>query len=985
MAESSCLHIQEKQSGPIRVIALPWLWARVGRASYCEIRLNGEDLPDEVCRLQRKGRTWYVLATSTEHQVVLGGREVRGSSPLPFDVPIEAAGHRLTLRPDISFEPVWEIASDPSLPVVDQFEATIAAASQEPAVVEPVIAVSSTMCNSAEVVTPGPVEKPSVPGTPVSASSQHRRGGLGEALRRAELAGLPGDRVTSSARPKENRPPSAGLAHHANRWEAKWRAASAEIRNRPKPEPVVPAVERKVPKTFVPPPSQPLVPKDLPRPTERGRVAEHTLNRPALATMTPPISRVAPISTIKAIQQPGISKNTIPPAKPASQPRAPLPAEPATVDSSTATPTSPLIASSFDAVNELIASRQAAPPVALKTVEASPETEVDREVPPPPDDTPVVAADELALEPVPDTVAEAFESATACADALPDQEPAVACDATSNLAASDEKPVEAAVAPRPVVEDLALDFGGWKSDPSVPGVGTPPPEELALDPRSRDLQNRKPRPAVEPTSDQQPENADQKAPVIEQAASKPVLHDRPDSPERAASPDRSKPVNRTAERRPAAAHRDVAAMARTASKKTSPTGPASVRPAVDWPSAASVLALHRSIAKPTETVSRNRHGQIQAMPTRSSEPDHWNLPAWLALPPVASVVLLVGAAGLLLSCIWASDSYNASYVMHALLYGNPASRRQAPPTTIVPPPGSWARTTGQHLAYWGMYKKSAGAPGDSSQAEAAALLAAAVQVSPMDPLARLGVAQLESRGEHSRSSSRGVGMSRDSLSLAWSARSLAMAGKKPAALALYVRALDVASREDLLAAGVPRFNEDPKVPRYFLPGEGRFREIIRSMAATDVWTIQEWTEALPASPVVRLAAARILREQGRGEADALIERILAETKLAANEEVTDPLVLAARAEALAIKGGLKDSGREYRQAIEAMPNDWIRRSWWFNLADIAYRMEDETERQSALRYALAVATSDDITRRATDTQRAVSNRRALGSARPRAN
>ncbi len=40
----------------------------------------------------------------------------------------------------------------------------------------------------------------------------------------------------------------------------------------------------------------------------------------------------------------------------------------------------------------------------------------------------------------------------------------------------------------------AFDFGDPKSDPRVAGVATPPPEELALDARPRDLQNRKPHP-----------------------------------------------------------------------------------------------------------------------------------------------------------------------------------------------------------------------------------------------------------------------------------------------------------------------------------------------------------------------------------------------------------------------------------------------------------------------------------------------------------
>ena len=67
---------------------------------------------------------------------------------------------------------------------------------------------------------------------------------------------------------------------------------------------------------------------------------------------------------------------------------------------------------------------------------------------------------------------------------------------------------------------------------------------------------------------------------------------------------------------------------------------------------------------------------------------------------------------------------------------------------------------------------------------------------------------------------------------------------------------------------------------------------------------------------------------------------------------------------------LKDAEQEYRQAIELVDNDVIRRSWWFNLADIARRLNDESQRQTALRAAGAVASSDDISRRVISIQRA---------------
>ncbi len=44
---------------------------------------------------------------------------------------------------------------------------------------------------------------------------------------------------------------------------------------------------------------------------------------------------------------------------------------------------------------------------------------------------------------------------------------------------------------------LGLDFGGWRTAPKVAGVGTPPPEALAVDPRPRELQNRNPHPETD--------------------------------------------------------------------------------------------------------------------------------------------------------------------------------------------------------------------------------------------------------------------------------------------------------------------------------------------------------------------------------------------------------------------------------------------------------------------------------------------------------
>ena len=61
MPDTSCLHIQDQGTGPIRVVDIPWISVRIGRAAYCEVRLTGADLADEACRLYRKGRSWHIM------------------------------------------------------------------------------------------------------------------------------------------------------------------------------------------------------------------------------------------------------------------------------------------------------------------------------------------------------------------------------------------------------------------------------------------------------------------------------------------------------------------------------------------------------------------------------------------------------------------------------------------------------------------------------------------------------------------------------------------------------------------------------------------------------------------------------------------------------------------------------------------------------------------------------------------------------------
>lgn len=106
MPESSCLHIQDSASGPIRVVDVPWPHVRVGRASFCEVRLNDPDLAGEVCRLRRRGGIWQIEPVVAD-SVQLDGRPVNGIRLLPFDTPIRIGHFCLTLHASKLAAPDW--------------------------------------------------------------------------------------------------------------------------------------------------------------------------------------------------------------------------------------------------------------------------------------------------------------------------------------------------------------------------------------------------------------------------------------------------------------------------------------------------------------------------------------------------------------------------------------------------------------------------------------------------------------------------------------------------------------------------------------------------------------------------------------------------------------------------------------------------------------------------------------------------------------
>ncbi len=194
MPESTCLHIQDRESGPIRVVDIPWISVRIGRAAYCEVRLPEPELADEVCRLQRRAGSWQLVVVDNRTPIWLDGERVERSCPLPFDVPFAVGPFCLTLRRDRAVEPDWRMCPPPAAPRFHRNETDVKASGssrKQPGLTEFFVEVGGTV---EPMAAPAATEKAHAPA-----------------------------------------PEAVKAAESRERWETRWRAASAALEAAPAP------------------------------------------------------------------------------------------------------------------------------------------------------------------------------------------------------------------------------------------------------------------------------------------------------------------------------------------------------------------------------------------------------------------------------------------------------------------------------------------------------------------------------------------------------------------------------------------------------------------------------------------------------------------------------------------------------------------------------------------------------------------------------
>ena len=899
MPDTACLHIQARDTDPVRVVALPGASVRIGRASYCEVRLAEPELAEEECRLRRRGKSWQLVPTRRDGSVRLDGKSIEQPCPIAFDVPFRVGEHWLTLRPTGSAAPEWGLYRSPS-------------PRDRPTAVRPESAAF-----------PAPPEEPSTDAT-------SRANDVGSDL----LARWEGRR--------RGRVGALGAGVEQKRWEERWKAAGERLRARPT------AVD-------------PYRPASIPlRVTDEPGTGRSVAEPPPLSAR-----RERPGVRVRSIARrdgpPAVAFASPPP--PLSPPQPPMSRGPRVGRSDDPGPTS----------DDPPRPRRERPDDRPKGA---------RETPRPPAVPPVETEREVPAD-------DGGNSVAAGSVVVPDSPAgASSADPPFNLPPFFRRLMERGVS-IPSLDVLESPFGTWiepvvergrdgefetpsSLDPTLATSGairreiepdhvpSPPPEggrrESALDVDVRPDSARDAGWAYEALFD-----ADALLPgPIERDSGREAFArgDDPIGPPRRPR----KPSVRPRKGAPTFPGREPA-------PEGSPTGSPLPSSAREWPSAREIFAASRLRAdRPVPARPIGSRRPSQPVPTEPREPAHWAMPLWLGWPAAMASAVAVGVAGIGTAWTWSRDAFSAGQVA-----GRVSAVAGAPldplPEALARPDGAWWKTTAAGLVHWAQYidRADAGKPGAAEEVET--LLETASQASPVESQVLYARARPSARPGREVGLFRGVGLSRDVLALAWSGHQLLAAGKNEAALRVYREALEMAGRAELSRLGPSAYDDDPQVRRYALPHEALIGSVIRDMVDQDRWTYAEWSKALPDFAVARIVAARLLRERGELAAsndalDAVAAR--ASSDPAPPDGTSSALRLAAQAEALALKSRWDESEDYYRQAIELMPDDAIRRAWWMNLADIALRLNDEAKRRKALEAARGLDSGDEIARHAVE-------------------
>lgn len=385
-----------------------------------------------------------------------------------------------------------------------------------------------------------------------------------------------------------------------------------------------------------------------------------------------------------------------------------------------------------------------------------------------------------------------------------------------------------------------------------------------------------------------------------------------------------------------------------------------------WPAAKRILQGVRPRPEGRTTPRRQpKRVAARPSPTVGQAPEQWSLPFRLVWLPATLVALAVGGLGIALTWTWGRDDRIAGLIAdrvleHETLPDGPILGDD-PAMTLEP---AWWRSTASHLSLQALASARDAADPDAKE-RVEFLLHTARHASPLNREVRYARARRASwgRGEPRPDAAiADLGLSRDVVTLAWTARRLLDAGKTDAALEVDRQALALAATTAPNGAEVPAF--DPQTRRFLLPGESRVARIVADLAEHEGWSFAQWSSTLGGSPVATLAAYRALRKNEGLDAGEALDLLIANP----GDDSQPPLALAAKGEALAFRERWDEASQCYQAAIERMPVDLIRRSWWVNVAAIADRQGDTAQTRAAWANAKGSRPGDPIARRVAEAE-----------------
>lgn len=901
MPEATYLHIQVRESGVIRVLEIPWISVRIGRARFCEVRLEEEDLPEQVCRLQRRGRLWHLIPFSSKALLFVQDEPVYAPCALPMNLPFRIGSVVLTLRQnqvanpsgkefgreknqstgttdtEYSFDRSERLVADfarmrTEIPAVEYFQVTRVAESS-PTLVDRISHISMR--------TPGePLENPWVGRWQAAADRLYKRNSYtaGENPVRPNTAFSASSRKTS---------------YNQNR-RAESTVEFSHSQGSPKPDYRVPyPLEYSTPSSC------------------------HSQNLSTLPTSNPVTSkRTAFLELAQDLDGPRQSAG-LPKVR---QQLANIPPR-----------------ENGDIVATLEDPLQPGPLMHLSS--AIHETVIAREAP-------VVSNEQDPPDPPSQALKPALCKTQDRVDSLLMHE-LVQETSTLYVTFHENQPISPLPDQPADSQTLTSHFSQYKATLSTSlvnfnqacfsGCDT---NEIRTRLHAFDL-------APQDTCDL---SYDQ---PIERDVAFTLTH-------------RTRAIKENFQR-------DTSYLSQLEELKGQRLK--SKHSAGD--SFESTLPLMKDIlaSAPLQLLQSPKEGKLHPSyydpsPTVCQKPEMWSPNYWVSFGLCAVLLLGLGVTDSLLSVFWARDGFNASIITQRLLAQPGGTAKDRPlPESIHPGEPFWWHTTPLHLVQWAVYLGRSQLTVNRTNVSRK-LLEEALRISPVNATARLARAQLMNDIRVPEDVLTQMGLSRDVVALTQSATQLRIAGNAKGAIKLYRQALELTVRSMSLMDLDVAFNDDPQSRRYYLPGEQASLMIIGELVSYPRSLYQEWSQAVPANSLAILATARVLHRQGNHETKELLEEIVRRITPSHVLKRERAIQHAICAEAYAMLAQWRKAEEQYELAINEVENSTLRRSWWYNLATIAFQVNDDNQLKTALQAILDSAGTDKIRHHALELQRA---------------